>query len=336
MSSIPEHIIPLILRFLQNTINKEEEKNLNEWLCKSDENKEIFRQYLEIWDNEKLMSHEDLISKWRQLDARLEPVKRTMPGKSHRIRKYNRWITYAAVFIGIIFGTALWYVIDRGNNTEPVPSIVENQGGVMKYVLPDGSIVWLHAFSKLSYSPVFDKEKRVVCLDGNAYFEVEKDESRPFIVHSGNIDVRVTGTEFMVESIPDTHIAVTLVTGGVNVDTRNERGETVQQIRLFPGQQAGINPYTGSVNISAVDAGYYTEWKDGIYRFTDESLGNVIRQLSFRYQLEIHLPAKLENKRITGRVTPQHTLEDILGNISEVYPINFRKENNHLYISEKY
>ena len=332
MTLLPEDII---IRFLQNTINSEEEEILNDWLNENVQNIIVFRRYLEIWDAEKIAPEKKNLTNWEKFRNQLKESEQVVV-KPYKTISLNRWLWYAAMLAGIILGTSTLFNVVKKANTELVAThVVENREGVLKHILPDGSIVWLQANSQLSYVPRFEGQTRSVLLKGDAYFEVHKNELQPFIVHLGNVDVKVKGTEFMVHSELGSRIAVTLVTGGVDVDTRNKEGEMIQHVQLQPDQQANIDMGTGAIRVQSVSAGNYAVWKDGTYRFSDEELVDVVQQLSFRFLQEIRLSDNLRNKRITGRGTPQHSLETILENISGVYSLQFRKESGYIYISEK-
>lgn len=328
MSSVPEQII---IRFLQGRIGREEEEILNNWLCEDDRNAEIFRQYIEIWDSNKPMPEEEINAGWNKLHKQIAEIK---PKKKSKII-FGRWLPYAAILCGIILGTVVWYNFDKKDGATLAQIVIENSEGTLKHTLPDNSIAWLHGKSQISYTHDFAGKERDVLLLGDAYFEVRKDESKAFVVSANNLDVKVTGTEFMLQSVKDSYTTVTLITGGVDVNTRNKRGENTQQIQLTPGQQAKVDLQTGTTEISVIDTDFYKAWKNGTYRFDDESLETVIKQLSFWYNVEIDITENIKNEKITGRVKPQHSIDAILENIGEVSSVRFRKTGEKKYIGEK-
>ncbi len=343
MSSIPEHIIT---RFLQNTISKEEEQALNDWLCASEQNKEMFCRFLEIWDSEKLMSNEAVIQSWEKLcqkldietwkEALVDSSKKTVPASGKRVYRIAPWLRYAAAILIGIMTIGVWYIVHQGTTTSQIAQNVTcNQDGVQKQILPDGSVVWINAGSCLSSPKQFNQNVRRVSLDGIAYFEIKKNAAHPFIVKSGNIEVSVTGTEFVVNSASEKDVSIILVSGGVIVDTKNEKGVVVAHVSLAPGQQADVNKHDGQVQVADVDVDYYLTWKDGNYRFTDEPLEKIVRQLSWRFRMDIHITPKLKDRRFTGRVSPKHRIEDVLEMIQTSQSVSCQITPTGIYISEK-
>ena len=104
-----------------------------------------------------------------------------------------------------------------------VNEVVAGRGIRSKMVLPDGTQVWLNSDSKLSYAEAFTGKFREVTLEGEAYFDVVKDASHPFIVHTSAIDIRVLGTAFNVKSYPqEKTIETTLIHGLIEVINKNK------------------------------------------------------------------------------------------------------------------
>ena len=111
------------------------------------------------------------------------------------------------------------------------------RGETFKVVLSEGTEVFLNSDSRLAYPTIFKGKERVVSLEGEAYFKVAKDAAHPFIVKSGNLQIRVLGTEFNVRSYSPTDVRVTLITGKVAVsDTCG-----VHSVEMVPGQSVQLS-----------------------------------------------------------------------------------------------
>lgn len=165
---------------------------------------------------------------------------------------------------------------DHLNNTIETP-----KGGQYQVQLPDGTKVWLNAATSLSYPSTFALLKdRKVALKGEAYFEVAKDKTRPFIVHADQQDIEVLGTHFNMSVYPDEPAAkTTLLEGSVKVSVAAE-----QQI-LKPGEQAVT---LGSrIKISPADTEQALDWKNGDFMFKKESLAEVMRKVSRWYDITV-------------------------------------------------
>ncbi|MBC7947217.1 MAG: FecR family protein [Chitinophagaceae bacterium] len=139
------------------------------------------------------------------------------------IRKKLLWITGFAASILIVWFVAIYV---PGKNNQPKTSaqntVSTKRGSKSKIQLPDGTQVWLNADSKITYNENFQGALREVQLTGEAFFDVVRDESRPFVIHANAIDVRVLGTAFNVRSYENEKKTETsLIHGSVEITLRN-------------------------------------------------------------------------------------------------------------------
>lgn len=149
-------------------------------------------------------------------------------------------------------------------------------------VLSDGTKVWLNAESQLSYPSKFTGDERVVNLRGEAFFEVAKMESCPFIVQTENISTKVLGTEFNVRNytLSDTH--VTLVDGSVEVRNASKS----QAVLIRPGEDALLTD-ADAFNVKSVDTDAYCSWKRGVFYFDNVSLIEIAKELGRWYNVDV-------------------------------------------------
>ena len=205
------------------------------------------------------------------------------------------------------------------------------RGGEYVLTLSDSTRVWMNSDSELRYPSRFEGGERRVSVTGEAYFQVAKDESLPFIVEAGGAAVRVTGTEFNVMAYPDDgRVETTLVSGGVDVEANG------QTRRVAPGSQAVYDKPSGGLTVRAVDLALYTSWKDGLFEFRDMPLGAVARQLERWYDVEILFadPA-VADIRFTGAVKKMKPLAFILDIIQGTRSVDCRIEGRQVIIDKK-
>lgn len=175
------------------------------------------------------------------------------------------------------------------SNTLSVP-----QGKDFKLVLADGTEVWLNAGSRLVYPNRFTGDNRAVRLEGEAYFDVARDERRPFVVETDYLQAEVLGTEFNVRAYRPSDCHVTLVDGCVRVE--DAHGHYAAE--LSPGQDAGLSEGRGFV-VKAVDTEIYTAWKDGMFYFDNATLGEIMDELCRWYGVEAaYAPSVDKNVRL--------------------------------------
>lgn len=165
------------------------------------------------------------------------------------------------------------------------------RGESFKVVLCDGTEVWLNANTNFVYPTAFVGNERVVTLEGEAYFKVAKDASRPFIVKTPTVQTRVLGTEFNIRSYTpeDTHIV--LINGKVEVS--NAQGGSYT--RLYPGEDAHLQS-DGNFVLTEVDLDSYVYWKDGYFYFDDVTLKDIMQNLGRWYNVNI----EFRNKEAMG------------------------------------
>ena len=165
-----------------------------------------------------------------------------------------------------------------GYNTVNVP-----YGGTYTVELCDGTKVYLNSGTTLEFPSRFDGKVRSVILKGEAYFDVARNVSKPFVVEVDEMKVKVLGTSFNVKSyVDEPGVYTTLVEGSVAI-LRDGQPEK----KIKPGEQAYYNKGVGTLSIAEVDVNEFTSWKDGVFYFKDIALEEILRIVSRWYDLEV-------------------------------------------------
>lgn len=158
------------------------------------------------------------------------------------------------------------------------------RGGEYRIELEDGTKIWMNSESRLRYPVAFFNDTREVYLEGEAYFEVQRDVNRPFIVHSGEQKVTVLGTSFGISCYAsEVNDYTTLVSGKVKVDFK--RGK--QSFVLEPGMQVAYDKKSGIATERKVDVAEFVAWKNGKYVFKQKRLEDILSTLSRWYDFEV-------------------------------------------------
>lgn len=156
------------------------------------------------------------------------------------------------------------------------------RGETFKVVLSEGTEVFLNSDSRLVYPTVFKGKERIVSLEGEAYFKVSKDVEHPFIVKTGNVQVRVLGTEFNVRGYSPADVRITLITGKVAVsDTCG-----THNVEMEPGQSAQLST-DGTFAVSEVNIESFLYWKEGFFYFDDIPLADMMKEIGRWYNIDI-------------------------------------------------
>jgi putative anti-sigma factor len=177
---------------------------------------------------------------------------------------------------------ALVYQPEKGVKEERINTLEIPNGGEFNVTLADGTRVWLNAGTKLTYPVAFVGDKRHVRLEGEAYFEVKRDESKPFVVDLNGMKVTVLGTSFNLKSFKrDGRTTATLVSGKVEVATG------ARKIILEPNQQADLLVGKDSLEIREVDAEAYRAWTKGQFVFRRERLESILDDVARWYNVTV-------------------------------------------------
>ena len=207
------------------------------------------------------------------------------------------------------------------------------KGTFYHLVLSDGTKVWLNADSKIKYPVSFGQDKREVSLRGEGYFEVAKDSTRPFIVSTDKMDVRVLGTTFDVNTYEDEGKSfVVLVEGLVEVSA----GKGESRI-ITPGYMAEVNMHDvqAKIQISKCDAEHYIAWKSGNFSFRNASLTEILKRVSRYYDVTVIREEVFEEEYYTGDVSSDVPLESLLAVIESSTSVSFKVERKIVYVQKK-
>lgn len=206
-------------------------------------------------------------------------------------------------------------------NTLEIP-----RGGEYALQLADGSRVWLNAETRLRYPVTFAGTERRVELTGEAYFEVSKDATRPFIVRANGVDVRVLGTSFNVAAY-GAEVVTTLVEGRVAVEAGSER------VTLEPDRQA---VWDGKqMEVRQVDASNYGLWRKGIFYFEDRRLEEILDALARWYGVEVfYVNPETKDMRFTVEIKRYENIDAILRRIAQTERVHFGVSGRTVTVQE--
>jgi ferric-dicitrate binding protein FerR (iron transport regulator) len=183
-------------------------------------------------------------------------------------------------------------------------TIIIPKGGTYKITLPDGSDVWLNSESSLSYPVAFIGGERKVELSGEAYFEITRDERKPFRVHSNNQIVEVLGTHFNINTYEESgFIETTLVEGSVRVTQNYSNGKPYKTRLLKPGQQSLTNLFKPEIKIENVDIEKEIAWKNGFFKFKNTNIQNIMREIERWYDVKVQYEGKIPSEEFTGIIS---------------------------------
>ena len=260
----------LLQRYIEGNVTAEEIELVVEWLDTDEMNVKEFMSLHKLYD----------ISVMNQQEVRQDKLKQPKPVFIKRIAV--ELLKVAAIALLLVGGKSVLDIKDADETlyqTLYVPS-----GQRAELTLPDSTKVWLNAQSRLVYPVTFRKNGRQVELDGEAYFEVKRNEKSPFIVKTGKVDVKVLGTEFNVSCYSNTpDFEVSLLKGAVELESE-DFSNTYQ---MKPGEQ--VRFVSGKYISSGIKDMNYFKWKEGLLCFTNLPIEEIIKKLCLYYDVRIEV-----------------------------------------------
>ena len=194
----------------------------------------------------------------------------------------------------------------------------------------DGTKMWLNSGSRAVYPVSFAENKREIFIEGEAYFEVAKDVLKPFIVKTGNIEIKVLGTSFNISAYQkEENTEVALVAGSVEVQQGSK------YTKILPNQAIKINKNTFEQTVVDVDIYDYIAWKDGFLQFNSEKLERVLRKVERHYAVQVMIELSLDDYSISGKLDLKDYIEPALQIISKLAPIQYEIVNNEVFIRKQ-
>lgn len=214
---------------------------------------------------------------------------------------------------------------------EKAPDVLYNSlstpiGGQYQLRLPDGSKVWLNALTTIRFPSWFNDTNREVHVDGEAYFEVVKDEQHPFHVVTSDVNIEVLGTAFNVNSYNDEPaIRTSLLQGAVRVTRGNSR------FVMQPGEQVQTTDRSGLALVKDADVEKAIAWKNGSFSFDNDNIQTIMRQLSKWYDIDVRYQGEPPHTIFGGNMRRTLSLKQVLAGLSK-YDVHFRLEGRTLFV----
>lgn len=196
----------------------------------------------------------------------------------------------------------------------------------------DGTRLWVNSGSKVVYPVKFAKEKREIFVEGEIYLHVSRDEQKPFIVKTHQMDIKVLGTQFNVTAYEnEANMQVVLVSGKVEVNLNNKSTNI-----LAPNQMFSYDSDMHRGKISTVDTDDYVAWKDGYYQFRQQPLREIVKKLSRYYGVRIYCEEPADKLSCSGKLDLKESLDEVMKALKEAAPIQIENKYESVEIKVKH
>ena len=331
-----KHIDELIANYLTEGLDKNALGELKTWIAASAENQQYFIRQREIWFSavsREAASVYDKDKAFENFRNRVESQKEIQSTSRRGFSLSALW-RYAAVVAIIIAVGCISYWQGEGNvkDTFADISVEAPLGSKTKLYLPDGTLVWLNAGSRMTYSQGFGVDNRKVELEGEGYFEVKRNEKIPFFVKTKDLQLQVLGTKFNFRDYPEDHeVVVSLLEGKVGLNNLlREEKEAV----LSPDERAVLNKANGLLTVESVTASNASQWTDGYLFFDEELLPDIAKELERSYNVKIHIANdSLKTFRFYGNfVRREQNIQEVLEALASTEKMQYKIEERNITI----
>lgn len=360
MNENSDSIEILIIRYLQGSCSEKEVEEVSAWLSKSEKNSSAFHEWMELWGKTEITRPGFEI---RQKEAwtriRAEVLEKKTVEKSRKVLHLNGLFRVAAAVI--LTAGLTWLASQKFQKTIPhreeITTVSTPLGSRSHVILPDSSEVWLNAGTTLKYHPSFSPRSRQVFLDGEAYFQVNKDPKRIFKVITSDVTVRVYGTTFNVKSYEEEGtIETTLIEGKVSLSKNSDEPLRKQkQVYLEPNQKATFIKKEGRIALAEivkkrtnepeqilksgnilifneVNGEKVSSWKTGQLVIETESLIDLSTKLARKYDVDFVFENDALKKFKFSGILEDESLEQVLYAMQLTAPIKYRIEGKKIYL----
>ena len=278
----------LIGKWITGKESREESGQLQTWLRENPRHQKLFDQL----KNEKKIA--EAIAEFKAYDkesAWKRCLERVAALSLQKI--LFRWKVAAVFFFLVGCAGILAYFNVKSNlpaldsSEKRYTTVSTTAGQNSKIILPDSSVIWLNSGTTLSYNTDFSLNNREIRLQGQAFFQIARNEKMPLFVTVNGFRVKVLGTKFDISAYPeDYNINVVLETG--SVELLHEHDQSFDHI-LKPGEKAEFDIKTKNVLIGPVNVYKYTSWKDGVLIFENAQMDEALEKLERWYNIRIEV-----------------------------------------------
>ncbi|NDV57520.1 FecR family protein [Bacteroides sp. 519] len=314
----------IISKVLGNEASADEVLLFSEWLLESESNRNEFNMLKSYW-NAEVSSNEKASPEMSFMNAE------ERMSRNNKKKKFIYVMSMAGIItllIGIGFLISLY---PSANANQGTFMVTTDKGQRSSVSLPDGTKVWLNSYTDLSYTNNYGQGKRVVTLNGEAYFDVASMENCNFIVQAGGMEIEALGTSFNVKAYAgDAKITTTLLTGKVRVSV-GKATTTLEANQYASYIKDDQKLLAGTLD----EPEFATMWRNNALASDGQTLGEIAVTLNRMYNVHIVFETeKIRNERFRGTIL-NRSLDNVIELISLTTPIIYTSIGDTIYISEK-
>lgn len=323
-------------KLLSGNASQEEIALLEKLIRESDSDRKAFELTRKAWETgEVWIPKETAINDKNRVQSE---ISRHILVQLRKIRRQSLVYKIAALIaipLSLAIGRYFFMPNDKQLLSAEYCEVSAPKGHIAKCTLPDKSEVWVNTGSSVRYDITgFNKGKREIHLDGEAFFTVTKDNTNPFKVVTEFADVEVTGTSFNVKAIGESGIFETVLAEG-SVELTTKKG-IEKKVELHQNERVVFDPATKKLSVQHADVEMYTCWRNGEILFRDATLNDLIKELERIYDIRFRVSdPELRETRFRGMFGYNNNIISALEKIKKTAGIDYRIENKEVILSGK-
>ena len=315
----------LIKSYLEGQCSQDESLVLLSWIAKSEENRNYFEAFKDVWTlTDFSLDEEDI-----DVEAALESVNEKIEAaetetKTVEMPWLRRNYKYVSVAAAIMVALFLGFLISMPFG-QTVTVAYDDTQPEQVYQLPDGSSFIFNGTGEVSYSKRFAKNSRNVKFEGKAFFDVAKDASHPFVIHCDGLDVEVLGTTFLLDASNERY-TVDLYSGLVRMTAVDKHGHELSHLDIKPGERGVWDVENGGLKMMTYAEVKEEELKtDHVLDFNNVSLNTIIETVEYIYSIEVKLPETYASEKVTMRFSDEDSVDDVVETIATLFGLEVSK-----------
>lgn len=318
----------LLARYVAGTTTPDEQAQVKAWLAQSADHAQELARFERVWEASTQVGppamEVDVEAAWSKVNKRITAKNKQVEPKVLPLQKssFAAWRVAASVLVVLGLGWLGYRWMTPIEKAEI--AVVKTKKNTLEQTLPDGTKVFLNENSTLTAAADFNDETRTVTLKGEAYFDVKRDETRPFIINANGTEVRVLGTSFNVKAY-DNHVRVAVTSGKVQFSTPK------QKVVLVKDEAAATSEADTIVKLPALNFNEMA-YRTRVFVFEKTNLSDVVASLREGYHADIRLSSRrLENCLLTARFEKE-SLDTTLSVIAETLNLRVVRRGNSILL----
>ena len=321
-------------RYFSGHLNPQEEAQVQDWLVEHSEDPQVQEALLAIMSEMETEDKDLSSAAYKKVSGELGFDRKSRFEKT--VRTVSRWAMGIAACVMLPLLSI--FVYDRVSVSEQADwlEVKVPYGQTRELVLADGTCLHLNAGTRITYPTVFLDDERKVFIEGEVYADVAKNPEKPFVIASGDVDVKVLGTKFNFKAYDNTEcVELILLDGSVQVDI--DAANRTKQIRLHPGEMVQYDRKCGEIEIKNFQPHLYKGFHDGgAIHFFNLRLSDIAMDLERLFGVNVViLDDKLAETRYFAWFSNNETLDQILDGINVDSKMKFNRQDDVIYISKK-